>query len=149
METKQEYIDRLLDDKTSWRTIKDEADKYEVEKQTDKTWDDMVPLIADVKFPSESEDSESQDAIALAETLSVTDEPTEKSEEPNEENVQEDAIAPSDSKSDLSVEFEYIREGRTLNCRTCGYPIRVSLAGTKICPVSNPDCPRPNPDEVN
>ncbi len=127
---KAEYI-QWLDD-SSWQVQKEEAELYGVKKPSDKKWDEMVEAIADAKFASPDDP-----AIATEEVEIVP------------EKVELEAEL-TDSNSDEPLSFEYIRQGVTRNCPVCGYEIRVALDGkTKICPVSNPDCPRPSPSEVN
>lgn len=147
-QTKQEYIDWLLGDETTWRDIKDEAEKYNVAKLSDKTWDEMVPLIADAKFAApvltEEEDHDFLDAELVEDEEETAIEPTIQPEEPTKEpkEVVESAI-------EEPLYFDYVRQGVVLQCQHCGYQVQTGLGGEKICPVSEPKCPRPSPNEVN
>ena len=126
-QTKDQYITYLMS--ATWQEIKEEAELYGVRKESDDKWKDLIPGIAEVKFAVPSLTEEKQEFLD-------TDLVTEIEEVP----VSEPKAA--------GIGFDYVRQGVTRNCQTCGYQIRVSLTGVPICPVSNPDCPRPSPNEV-
>jgi rubrerythrin len=114
--SKEQYIEQLQS--APWQDIKEEADKYGVEKTSDEKWKDLVLTIADEKF---KEVDPSDNSLA----------------EEKEEVVEECPIP-------LPQSFDYVRErDGSLVCPTCGYSIRTGFSNEKICPVSNPKCPRP------
>lgn len=125
-QTKQEYIDWLLGDETTWRDIKDEAEKYDVTKLSDKTWDEMIPLVAEAKFAAPVLTEEDQEFL-------------------NADLVEDEEETVIELSEDEPLYFGYVRQGVTLNCSHCGYQIQTSLGGEKVCPVSEPKCPRPSP----
>jgi hypothetical protein len=121
-QTKEQYIAHLMS--APWQDIKDEAELYGVEKDTDDKWKDLIPAIADAKFAAPvltEEDQEFLDADLVEETV-----------------IQPDEV----------LRFDYVRQGVLLVCQHCGYQIQTGLGGDKICPVSEPKCPRPSPNEV-
>jgi hypothetical protein len=131
-QTKEQYIAHLMS--APWQDIKDEAELYGVEKDTDDKWKDLIPAIADAKFAAPvltEEDQEFLDAELVEEEI-PTIQPDEPIKEPEDEVLR----------------FDYVRQGVLLVCQHCGYQIQTGLGGDKICPVSEPKCPRPSPNEV-
>jgi hypothetical protein len=125
-QTKDQYIAELKS--ASWQDIKDEADKYGIEKETDEKWKDLIPAIADAKF-----------ADPVVKAL------TEEEKDFLEPELVKEELPPLEVESDLS--FDYIKEGGALVCPVCNYQIRTGMdLKTKICPVANPACPRPKGD---
>jgi hypothetical protein len=124
-QTKEQYIAHLMS--APWQDIKDEAELYGVEKEADDKWKDLIPAIADAKFaaPVLTEDDQEFLSAELVEDETVIEEPKDSEDEP--------------------LYFDYVRQGVTLNCQHCGYQIQTGLGGEKICPVSEPKCPRPAP----
>jgi hypothetical protein len=127
-QTKEQYIEQLMS--APWQDIKDEAELYGVEKEADEKWKDLIPAIAEAKFAAPvltEEDREFLDVDLV---------------EYEEQTVIE-------SSEDKPLYFDYVRQGVTINCQHCGYQIQTGLGGEKICPVSEPKCPRSSPNEVN
>jgi hypothetical protein len=123
-QTKEQYIAHLMS--APWQDIKDEAELYGVEKDADDKWKDLIPAIADAKFAAPvltEEDQEFLDADLVEEEIPTI-------------------------RLDEVLRFDYVRQGVLLVCQHCGYQIQTGLGGDKICPVSEPKCPRPSPNEV-
>lgn len=126
-QTKQEYIEHLKS--APWQDIKDEAELYGVEKGADDKWKDLIPAIADAKF-----------AVPVL---------TEEVEPELVEDEEETVIEEPEVSEDEVLRFDYVRQGVLLTCQHCGYQVQTGLGGDKICPISEPKCPRPSPNEVN
>jgi hypothetical protein len=116
---REEFIQYL--ESAPWQDIKEEAEKVGYEKPDDEKWKDAVVAIADLAFPETLPDSEVVEV------------------EPEPEEV---AIA---SANDYSITMEsFVRV-----CKACGMPLRKDILGKEIiCPVSDPNCPRPSTKEV-
>lgn len=128
-QTKEQYIAHLKS--APWQDIKDEAELYGVEKDADDKWKDLIPAIAEAKFAAPvltEEDREFLDVDLV---------------EPEDET----AIEPEESEDEV-LRFDYVRQGVLLVCQHCGYQVQTGLGGDKICPVYEPKCPRPSPNEV-
>lgn len=146
-QTKEQYIDWLVGDETTWRDIKDEAEKYGIVKLSDKTWDEMIPLVADAKFAAPVVEEFSENSF-----VTLTEEDHEFLDADLVEEEEEPIIQPDEpikEPEDEPLFFDYVRQGVLLTCQHCGYQVQTSLGGDKICPVSEPKCPRPSPNEVN
>lgn len=126
-QTKHEYIEHLKS--APWQDIKDEAELYGVEKGADDKWKDLIPAIADAKF-----------AVPVL---------TEEVEPELVEDEEETVIEEPEVSEDEVLRFDYVRQGVLLTCQHCGYQVQTGLGGDKICPISEPKCPRPSPNEVN
>jgi len=126
-QTKQEYIEHLKS--APWQDIRDEAELYGVEKGADDKWKDLIPAIADAKF-----------AVPVL---------TEEVEPELVEDEEETVIEEPEVSEDEVLRFDYVRQGVLLTCQHCGYQVQTGLGGDKICPISEPKCPRPSPNEVN
>jgi hypothetical protein len=127
-QTKEQYLEYLQS--APWQDIKDEAELYGVEKGADDKWKDLIPAIADAKFAAPVLTEEDQEFL-------------------NVELVEEEVIEEPKDSEDEPLYFDYVRQGVVLQCQHCGYQIQTGLGGEKICPVSEPKCPRPSPNEVN
>lgn len=128
-QTKEQYIEQLMS--APWQDIKDEAELYGVEKEADDKWKDLIPAIADAKFAAPvltEEDQEFPDADLVED--------------------EEQVVIEESKDSETVLHFDYVRQGVTINCQHCGYQIQTGLGGEKICPVSEPKCPRSSPNEV-
>lgn len=126
-QTKEQYIEQLMS--APWQDIKDAAELYGVEKEADDKWKDLIPAIADAKFAA---------PVLTEEDHEFLDVDLVEDEEHTVIELSEDEL----------LYFDYVRQGVTINCQHCGYQIQTGLGGEKICPVSEPKCPRPSPNEV-
>ncbi len=123
-QTKEQYIEQLMS--APWQDIKDEAELYGVEKEADDKWKDLIPAIADAKFAAPVLTEEDHEFLDV-------------------DLVEDEEYTVIELSEDEPLYFDYVRQGVTLNCSHCGYQIQTSLGGEKVCPVSEPKCPRPSP----
>lgn len=127
-QTKEQYIEQLMS--APWQDIKDEAELYGVEKEADDKWKDLIPAIAEAKFAAPVLTEEDHEFLDV-------------------DLVEDESQTVIELPEDTPLYFDYVRQGVTINCQYCGYQIQTGLGGEKICPVSEPKCPRSSPNEVN
>jgi hypothetical protein len=127
-QTKEQYIEQLMS--APWQDIKDEAELYGVEKEADEKWKDLIPAIAEAKFAAPVLTEEDREFLDV-------------------DLVEDEEQTVIELSEDKPLYFDYVRQGVTINCQHCGYQIQTGLGGEKICPVSEPKCPRSSPNEVN
>jgi hypothetical protein len=127
-QTKEQYIEQLMS--APWQDIKDEAELYGVEKEADDKWKDLIPAIVEAKFAAPVLTEEDHEFLDV-------------------DLVEDESQTVIELPEDKPLYFDYVRQGVTINCQYCGYQIQTGLSGEKICPVSEPKCPRSSPNEVN
>lgn len=128
--SREQYIEQLSS--ASWQDIKDEAEKFGVEKGADEKWKDLIPAITAAKFKEadlviEEEVSE----LLPVEALSQED---------------KDFLEPELVEEETSpvLSFDYVRGIRgVLTCPVCDREIHTDFDLIPICAVANPVCPRP------